>query len=338
MINANKRMVTLNLKAKEGKDLLMRLVATADVLVENFRPGVMDRLGLGREALGALYPRLIYASASGYGSKGPYRDHPAMDLTVQAFSGVMDTTGYADRPPVKAGPAVVDFITGVHLYGGIVTALLNRERHGKAVSTEVAMIDAIYPSLASNLGSAMAADESYVPRTANRHGGLSVCPYNVYPAADGYIAIICNDNAHWHALAKTLGRDDLDTDARFGTMAGRVRHMEFIDTEIARETRKHGRDDLFQRLNRSGALCGPVRTLPEVLNDPKLRESGMLREIDHPEYGRLVVPQSAIRFSDQAGDAYEPSHGLGADNEAIFCAELGLSADELAALRKTGVV
>src|SRR5215216_1816431 len=338
MLNANKRMITLNLKASEGKKLLRRLLATADVLVENFRPGVMDRLGFGRQHICGTHPRLIYASASGYGGAGPYRDHPAMDLTVQAFSGVMDTTDYPDRPPVKAGPAVVDFMTGVHLYGGIVTALLNRERHGKAISTEVAMIDAIYPSLASNLASAFAGADGYVPRTGNRHGGLSVCPYNVYPAADGYIAIICNDNAHWHALAKALGRDDLDADPRFGTMAGRVQHMDFIDGEIARETRKHGRDELFQRLNRNGALCGAVRTLPEVLNDPKLRESGMLREIDHPDYGRLIVPQSAIRFPDQAGQRYEPSRGLGADNEAVFIDELGLSADELSALREAGVV
>jgi crotonobetainyl-CoA:carnitine CoA-transferase CaiB-like acyl-CoA transferase len=338
MINAGKRMVTLDLKTPAGRDLLERLLATADVLVENFRPGVMDRLGFGRRALAEKFPRLIYASASGYGTEGPYRDHPAMDLTVQAFSGVMDATGYPDGPPIKAGPAIVDYITGAHLYGGIVTALLHRERHGETTPVEVAMIDAIYPSLASNLGSAFAGAEGYIHRTGTRHGGLMVCPYNVYPAADGYVAIICNDNAHWRALTKVLARDDLAADERFASMAGRVKHMDFIDAEVAKETVKYVRDDLFERVNKSGGLCGAVRTLPEVLNDPKLRESGMLLDVEHPEFGRVTVPQSAIRFPDLPPHAYAPSRPLGADNAAIFCDELGLNAAELAALREKGAV
>jgi formyl-CoA transferase len=338
MINAGKRTVTLNLKAPEGRDLLLRLLANADVVVENFRPGVMDRLGLGRRALAEKFPRLIYASASGYGTHGPYRDHPAMDLTVQAFSGVMDATGYPDGPPIKAGPAIVDYITGAHLYGAIVTALLHRERHGGATPVEVAMIDAIYPSLASNLGSAFAGAEGYIHRTGNRHGGLMVCPYNVYPASDGYVAIICNDNAHWRALVGVLARDDLASDERFASMGGRVAHMDVIDAEIAKETVKYPRDELFARINQAGGLCGAVRTLPEVLNDPKLRASGMLIDVEHPEFGRVTVPQSAIRFPDLPPHAYAPSRTLGADNAAVYCDELGLGAAELAALRTTGVV
>jgi CoA:oxalate CoA-transferase len=338
MLNANKRTVTLNLKDEKGRALLLRLIATADVLVENFRPGVMDRLGLGRDALRARFPRLICACATGYGSDGPYRDYPAMDLTMQAFAGVMDSTGFPDQPPVKAGVAVVDFLAGAHLYGAIVTALLGRERDGRAMATEVAMLDSIYLSLASSLGLAMQAGDDFVARTGNRHSGLSVCPYNVYPAADGHVAIICNSNTNWHALAKALERDDLDSDPRFATMAGRIAHMDYIDAEIARETRKRGRDELFTRLNSGGAICGAVRTLREVIDDPLLHQSGLLREIDHREYGKLVVARSALRFSDQPNSVYEPSHALGADNDAVFRGELGLGAEELDELRKAGVI
>ena len=338
MLNANKRTVTLNLKDEKGRTLLLRLLGTADVLVENFRPGVMDRLGLGRDSVRSRFPRLIYASASGYGHDGPYRDFPAMDLTVQAFAGLMDSTGFADKPPVKAGAAVADFLAGAHLYGAIVTALLRRQRDGQAVATEVAMLDSLYLSLASSLGLAMRAGDDFVARTGNRHSGLSVCPYNVYPAADGYIAIICNTNVNWRALARALGRDDLAADPRFATMAGRIAHMDDVDAEIARETRKRGRDELFALLNRSGAICGAVRTLREVMSDPLLHESGLLSEIDHPEYGKLVIARSCLRFSDQPDLAYEPSHALGADTAAVLGRELGCSDDELTELRTAGVI
>jgi CoA:oxalate CoA-transferase len=338
MLNANKRTVTLNLKAEEGRALLLRLLEAADVLVENFRPGVMGRLGLGKEAMQARFPRLIYASASGYGSDGPYRDYPAMDLTMQAFAGVMDSTGFADRPPVKAGAAIVDFLAGAHLYGAIVTALLRRHQAGEAMATEVAMLDSVYLSLASSLGLAMRAGDEFIPRTGNRHSGLSVCPYNVYPAADGYIAIICNTNVNWLALVKALGRDDLAADERFATMAGRVAHMDLVDAEIARETAKKPRDELFTLLNRGGAICGAVRTLREVMADPLLYRSGLLTEIDHPEYGKLVIARSALKFSGEASPAYEPSHPLGGDNRAVFGGELGLGDEELEKLRDAGVI
>src|SRR5256885_3475454 len=152
MLNANKRSVSLDLKNPQGRDLLIEMIRRADVLVENFAPGVVERLGIGVEAMHKVNPRLVYAQSSGYGQDGPYRDYPAMDLTVQAMSGVMDITGFADREPVKAGPALCDFFAGVHLYGGIVTALLDRERTGRGRNVDVAMLDAVYASLGSQLG------------------------------------------------------------------------------------------------------------------------------------------------------------------------------------------
>jgi CoA:oxalate CoA-transferase len=336
MLNANKRLLTLNLKSKTGASILTQLLTTADVLVENFRPGVMDRLGFSKTRLKEINPRLIVAQTSGYGNHGPYRDYPAMDLTVQAVSGVMDSTGYPDGPPVKAGPALVDFAAGTHLYSSIVTALFARERSGAVLSTEVAMIEAIYPTLASNLALAVATRGDYVARTGNRHGGMSLTPYNVYKASDGFVAIICNNERHWIALGKALKREDWATDPKYNPLAERVARMDQLDNEINAETSRHTRMQLFELLNKTGAACAPVRTLHEVLADPHLRERGMLHDIDHPEYGKLVVMNSPIHYGGVKQPDYKASGELGADIDAILGGELKMTAAEIENLRKQG--
>jgi formyl-CoA transferase len=336
MLNANKRLLTLNLKSKAGADILTRLLTTADVLVENFRPGVMDRLGFSMPRLQEINPRLIVAQTSGYGNHGPYRDYPAMDLTVQAVSGVMDSTGYPDGPPVKAGPALVDFAAGTHLYSSIVTALFARERSGAVLSTEVAMIEAIYPTMASNLALAVTTQGDYTARTGNRHGGMSLTPYNVYKAADGFVAIICNNERHWIALGKALKREDWAADPKYNPLAERVARMDKLDNEINTETSKYTRMQLFELLNKTGAACAPVRTLHEVLADPHLRERGMLHDIEHPEYGKLVVMNSPIHYGGVKQPEYKASGELGADIDAILGDELKLTTAEIENLRKQG--
>ncbi len=180
MLNSNKRAVTLNLKDERGKDLLKRMVTKADILLENFTPDVMTKLGVGWDVLHAINPRLIYASGSGYGLSGPSRDAMAMDLTVQAASGIMSVTGMPDGPPLKCGAAVVDFMSGIHLYAAVMTALYERTVTGKGRLVEVSMLESVFPALASNLGMLYSQDGAVPPRTGNRHGGLSVSPYNVY--------------------------------------------------------------------------------------------------------------------------------------------------------------
>lgn len=336
MLNANKRLLTLNLKSKKGAEIFTELLKSGDVLVENFRPGVMDRLGFSKAKLKEINPRLIVAQTSGYGNHGPYRDYPAMDLTVQAVSGIMDSTGYPDGPPVKAGPALVDFAAGTHLYGSIVTALFARERTGQALTTEVAMMEAIYPTLASNLALAVSTDDDYIARTGNRHGGMSLTPYNVYRASDGFVAIICNNERHWLALGRALKREDWAADPKYNPLAERVKRMDQLDDEINAETSKYSRMQLFELLNETGAACAPVRTLHEVLADPHLRARGMIRDIDHPEYGRLVVMNSPIHYGGLKQPAYRASGAMGADIEAIYGGELKLSKDDIEKLRKAG--
>lgn len=337
MLNGCKKSVSLNLKTDRGRDLFLDLVATADVVVENYSPGVMDRLGLGYEDLLARNPRIVFASGSGYGQDGGYRDLMAMDLTVQAMSGVMSITGYPDGPPTKAGAALCDFFGGVHLYGAVVTALFRRETCGHGARIDVAMLDAVYPTMASNIGMLYGARDDLPPRTGNRHGGLSLCPYNVYPTIDGYVAIICNNDRHWQGLLAAMGRMDLSGDPRTLTMADRVRNMEFVDAEIAAFTGTMTKAVLGPLLQANKVPHAPVRELKEVMNDPVLHERGVLFEVDHPAYGRITLNNSPLRFSDTENRAYECSPECGQHNEEIF-AELGVAASGLASLREEGTV
>jgi CoA:oxalate CoA-transferase len=338
LLNGCKRTITLNLKTDEGKDLLRDLVRTGDVLVENFAPGVLDRLGVGASALQAINPRLIYAQSSGYGSSGPYRDYPAMDLTVQAMSGVMSVTGFPDRPPVKAGPAVCDFFAGVHLYGAVTTALYERERTGIGRRVEVAMLDAVYPSLGSSLGLHYDTQGDVPPRTGNRHGGLAEAPYNVYPAADGYVAILCVSETHWRSLLRAMGRDELADDPRFGSLASRVANIDTVDATISEWTQAGNKQALFETLMAHRVPCAPVRNLSEVVNDPHLHARGMLQWQEHPELGRIIVQHSPLRFAGDPQRPLEPSHGLSADTERVLEERLGLTAEQVGQLADRGAI
>ena len=338
MLNSDKRSVTANLKSPDGHALVAELAARADVLVENFAPGVLDRLGLGYRALRQANPRLVYASGSGYGSDGPYRNYPAMDLTVQAISGVMSTTGEPDGPPMKAGPAICDFFGGVHLYGAVVTALFDRERTGVGRQVEVSMMEAIYTSMTSNLGLFFGSGGHAPVRTGNRHGGLSLCPYNVYPASDGHIAIICNHENHWRGLLRAMGRDDMASDPRMDSMANRVENLEYVDEFVAGWTRQLPKQTLFDRLLAERVPSAPVRDLEEIVGDPHLRARGMLQDIEHPEYGPITVPDSPMRYLGADRAKLTPSPSLGADNEEVYCRWLGRTPGELQDLRNRGAI
>jgi CoA:oxalate CoA-transferase len=338
MLNGNKASVTIDLKNPRGKKLLLAMAARADVLVENFAPGAMDRLGLGAAEVAAANPRIVYASGSGYGSDGPYRDYPAMDLTVQAMSGAMSVTGTPDGPPLKSGPAICDFFGGIHLYGAIVTALFERERTGKGRAVEVSMMEAVYASLSSNLGLFYGTEGRMPMRTGNRHGGLSLSPYNVYPARDGHIAIICNHQSHWLGLLKAMGREDLAADPRCADMKSRVANMAFVDELVGAWTGGIDKQPLFERLIAQRVPCAPVRDLQEVTHDPHLHVRGMLEAIDHPEFGRITVARSPLRYHGSAAPRLVPSAKLGAHNREILGGWLGLPESEVESLIAGGVV
>jgi formyl-CoA transferase len=335
MLNGNKRSISLNLKTERGRELFLELVKAADIVAENYAPGVMDRLGLGYDKLKEANPRIVFASGSGYGADGPYRDYPAMDLTVQAMSGVMSVTGFPENSPVRSGAALCDFFGGIHLYGAIVTALFRRERTGLGCRIDVAMLEAVYPSLASSIGMTYGERDDIPLRTGNRHGGLSLCPYNVYPASDGHVAIICNSDKHWQALLDAMGRTDLKDRPETATMRDRVARMAEIDDMVAAWSRQLSRDALFAKLVAHRVPSAPVRDLHEVIADPHMIERGMLLQIAHPHYGEITVCRSPMNYAGVPQAAYRPSPDYAADNAAIYAGELGLDLD---ALHQAGVV
>jgi CoA:oxalate CoA-transferase len=337
MLNSNKECMTLNLKAAEGKDVLRALVARADVLVENFTPGVMDRLGLGPADLHRVNPRLVYASSSGYGKDGPYRDYPAMDLVMQAMSGAIDITGYPDQPPVKCGPAICDFAAGTHLYGAIVTALFERERTGRGRVVEVAMQDAIYSSMASNIGMVHYSKGKVPSRTGNRHGGLGISPYNVYPTVDGFIVLNCPGDHHFQAALDVMGRPEFKTDPRFISRQSRVQHMREVDDLVEAWSRTMHKDEAARKLLDAGVPCAPIRNLAEVMEDPNMHARGSLQRIEHPELGSVVLPHSPMRYEGSPMRPLKPSHSLGAENGALL-RELGYSPEQIDHLKACGAV
>ncbi len=338
MLNSNKEMVTLDLKTARGKELFLDMVSRADVVVENYAPGTMDKLGVGYEALSAVNPQLIYAAGSGYGRSGSYARYPAMDLTVQAMAGVMSTTGFPDRPPVKAGPAMADFFGGIHLYAGLVTALYQRAVTGQGRLVEVSMLEAVYPSLSSSLGLYYGTKGEIPPRTGNRHAGLAESPYNVYPTTDGHIAIICVSDAHWVYLTQAMGNPELGADDRFDTLKKRVDRMDEVDEIVTTFTARHDKQHLFNLFMDHRVPCAPVRTLDEVVNDPHLHERGSLEWVDHPMYGRVALMRSPLRFHGQAQVELKPSGELGRDNHGVYGDWLGIDSGEIESLKAEGII
>jgi CoA:oxalate CoA-transferase len=337
MLNQNKHAITLNLKHERGRALLEKMVGRADVLLENFSPGTMDDLGVGWSRLHAVNPRLIYATGTGFGITGPDRDNLAMDMTIQAASGIMSVTGFPDGPPVKAGPTLVDFMGGIHLYAGIVTALYDRDRSGIGRLVEVAMQETVYPTLAASYDYYYRTGE-IPPRTGNRQSGLNSAPYNVFPTADGYVAIHIVTEAHFQNLLKAMGREELADDPRFATNTARVANMDETDALVAAWTCTLPKMEVFARTKAYRIPCAPVRNAPEVMNDPHMHERGMLERVYHPELGEIVVPSTPLRLHGTNRVETRPSPTIGQHNTEIYGGWLGLSATEIQELKKTGAI
>ena len=336
MLNGNKRGITLNLQTHRGRELLFAMVKKADVLLENFGPGAMDRMGVGWDVVRQHNPRLIYATGTGYGISGPNHDNLAMDLTVQAASGVMSVTGEADGPPMRVGVTMADFLGGTHLYGGIMTALFQRERTGVGQLVEIAMQEAVYFTLAGPLDIFYRTGK-LPPRTGNL-GGNTITPFGVFPAKDGYVAIHTGTEQHWKNLLVAAGRDELLEDPRFRTMHDRGRHRDATHEIVTTWTSSMTKNDLAALAKKHRIPLSPVRNVDEVMLDEHMHERGMLEWFDHPELGRVVLPTSPMRYHDSAVAPMAPSPRLGQHNAEVLGEMLGLSAAEISALKAEGVI
>ena len=256
------------------------------------------------------------ASGKGYGSTGPYAHMSAMDITVQAMSGSASATGESDGPPTKAGAAFVDFSGGIHLFGAISAALFQRERTGRGQIVEVSMHDTIYPMLASSLGGLHNNPDRELPeRTGNRHSGMAVAPYNIYETSDGWLAIICISERHWHGVATALGRPELIDDPRFRTEKDRVTNIDAVDDEVSSVTSTRTRAELVDDLQAAGVPCAPVKSIREVDTDEHLIQRGMIQYVEHAARGRVPVPGCPLRLSDSPVGPLRAAQPLGQSTE-----------------------
>lgn len=337
LLNANKRGLRLNLKLESGKQILQELSLQADILIENFASGVMDRLGVGYSELHSLNPQLVYGSATGFGSSGQYSKFVAMDLTVQAMTGVMAVNGFPESPPVKSGVAVADFMGGTHLTAGVIAAIVQRNLTGHGQHVEVSMQDALLPTLASSISSYVTRGADYIPRTGNRHGSLSVSPYNVYAASDGFVAILCASDRHWGKLCEVMEEPDLASDVALSTMRDRASRNDWVDTRVGAWAEQHSRSEIVDQLSRAGVPVAPVQDVGEVLRDPHLRQRGMLQEHEWNGHQRWAFG-SPLQFSDSAPVPPSPSPTLGQDSDAILRFQLGKTQAEIEALHAAQVI
>lgn len=337
MLNSNKKGVTLNLKEQRGKRILEEMVESADILIENYSTGTMEDLGLGYDHLSDINPQLIYAHSSGFGDTGPRKNQLAMDLIIQAVSGVMDITGEPDGKPIKTGAAIGDFLGGTHLVSGVLGALYHREKTGEGQYIEVSMNDAVYPSLMSQLASHYR-DKDAPNRTGNRHSGLAKAPYNAYQTNDGYIVIICANDDHWNTLLELMDRPELKDDDRFADNVSRVQHIDAVDEVVEEWTKTKDVDAVEAELRESGIPCGKVQTVDEVMADEHLIERGMVQQIHHPEYGDIKVPGMPICLSKSDPVETSPSPTKGEDTESVLSDFLGYSQEEIQRLKDGDVV
>jgi CoA:oxalate CoA-transferase len=337
LMNSNKRSITLNLKSDEGREIFKRMVQKADVVAENYEAGTMERMGLSYEVLRRLNPRIIYASSTGYGQSGPNRNLPAFDPIVQAMTGVMAVTGRPDDPPLKCGAIVADVLGAAHLCAGILAALRQRDRTGEGLMVEISMQEAVLPSMVSHISAYYGIGLRQL-REGNRGSGGVITPANAYPASDGWVVILAADNARWHRLCLIMGRPELGSDPRYAKLSGRSRHRDEIDELIGRWTSTRAKSEIMELLNANDIICGVVKELPEVMTDPHLVQRGALQEIDHPQLGPITIFTSPVRFNGEPSLPHCPSPELGADNERVYCEELGFSVAELNSLRERKII
>lgn len=332
-LNRSKRSIMINLKAENGKEIIRRLVKWADVLVENFRPGVMERLGLGYEQLIKINPRLIYAAVSGFGKTGPYKDRPAFDFIAQAVSGFMSLNGSDDTGPLRVGIPISDTIAGLYVAFGVLTALQERNRTGEGQEVQCAMVDGLI-SMYTYASGAFFATNELPPRNGNDH--MVVSPYGLYHASDGPIAIAPSTHKTWLSLCKSIGMEELNTDSRFDTSEKRRRNRAAINKIVSERIRKKSRAQWIDILNSAGVPCGLINNMEDVFADPQVLHQEML--IDSPQpTGPVKMPGFPVKISGAPARVHRPSPQLGGNTTEVL-EEIGYDNGEINSLLQDKVV
>ena len=331
-INRNKESVTLDFKDPVGRAILDRLLDRVDVVVENFRPGTLGKIGLDYKTLGPRFPRLVYCSVSGFGQTGPRWKEPGYDAVMQGEGGLMSITGAADGPPYRLGVAIADIVSGMFAAYGVSLALFARERTGKGQEVDVAMLDAVASLLTYQAGNFFASGK--VPtRLGNRHP--SIVPYETFAAADGEFVLAVGNDDQWRKFCAIA---ELPDDPRFATNRQRVTAYDDLRPFVAERLRTRPRRHWIERLTAAGVPCGSVRNLQELFDDPQLQAREMIERVEHATVGALRTLGVNVKLSDTPGSVRTAPPTLGQHTDAVLGGDLRLSAEEIDALRRRRVI
>jgi CoA:oxalate CoA-transferase len=333
-INRNKKSVTLNLKSPEGKEIFKQLVKKFDVVVENFRPGTMDKLGLGYNILKEINPRIIYAASSGYGYTGPYKERPAYDAVIQAMGGLMSITGFPGGKPTRVGASIADISTGMFCAIGILAALIKRQTTGEGDMVDVAMLDSVVALLENAISRYEVTGEPPKP-LGNRHP--SIFPFESFEAKDGDIMIAAGNDELWAKLCRAIGKEELIDDPRFKTNPLRGRNHDEMKKILDDTIRTRTVDEWMKILEDAGIPCSPINTIDKVVKHPQVLARNMIVKVYHPRVGEIRIPGSPIKFASE-NPRIGPAPVLGEHTEEVLKEFLSISDEELSRLKASGVI
>jgi len=334
-INRGKKSVTLNLREEEGKEILKGLVRQADILVENYRPGAMKRLGLDYEALRQENARLIYAATSGFGQTGPLSERGAYDMIIQAMGGIISITGEPGRPPVRVGTSIGDLAASLYTVVGILAALHHREESGQGQLVDIAMLDC-QAALLENAVARYAVSGEVPGPLGSRHPAIT--PFQVFESRDGYFVLAIGNDTIWKKFCEVLGRPDLITDERFATNPARTENQPEVERILNDVFGEKTSEEWIGELDVAGIPCGPIQGVDQVVNHPQIRAREMMVEIDHPDAGPLLMPASPVKLSETPAKVEKPAPQLGQHTDEILRGILGLSDEEIRQLRDAEVI
>jgi formyl-CoA transferase len=334
-INRNKKSMTLNFKAPRAIEIFKSLVKKADVVLENFRPGTMDDLGIGYEVLKEINPRLIYCDMTGYGTDGPYRDKPGVDVIVSAIGGLMSITGPPEGEPVKVGVPLTDVLTGLYSFGAVTSALYFRERTGRGQRISINLL-AMQLATLINIGSNYLVGGIIPRRWGSAHP--NIVPYEAHRARDDYLIFGVINERMWKSFCTLLEMEELTEDPRFANNAERIKNRRALSEILDRKLALRTVDEWIPLFDRAGIPCGPINTLDRVFSDPQVRHLGVVQEVEHPHYGRVQVVGPPAAFSESDVGIQSPPPLLGEHNQEILTRLLGYSNEEVRVLKEQGVI